>query len=80
MNYKKIIKRIILGLGISNLLMIILFLIIFTTIIGALYQKKNNYNGSYSDLNGVPTEYISDFNEASKLSGIPNWVLAAIAK
>ncbi|MDQ0149629.1 NlpC/P60 family protein [Eubacterium multiforme] len=79
MDYKKLLKRIVAILGISNVIGGILFLTFIATIIGAIQGNKSN-NNSYSELNGVPTEYIEYFNEASKLSGIPNWVLAAIAK
>lgn len=78
MDYKKLIKKILLALGLSNVIIIILFFIILLSIIGAVHQKNNSV--SSSDLNGVPAEYIEYFNEASKLSGIPNWVLAGIAK
>lgn len=45
--------------------------------------KKSNSNGNINaDLSalGVPMEFIPYYEEASKLTGIPNWVLAAITK
>lgn len=30
--------------------------------------------------NGVPSEFIADFDYAAEISGIPNWVLAAVSK
>lgn len=78
MDYKKIVKRIIVGFSLSSFAILILFLIIITAIIGAIQNK--NQNSGYHNLVGVPVEYIGFFNEASQLTGIPNWILAAIAK
>ncbi|MGU8770440.1 NlpC/P60 family protein [Clostridium perfringens] len=64
------------------------FFIIFTLLLGSITMmifqvKKSNSNGNINaDLSalGVPTEFVQYFNEASELIGIPNWVLAGIAK
>ena len=64
------------------------FFIIFTLLLGSITMmifqvKKFNSNGNINaDLSalGVPTEFVQYFNEASELIGIPNWVLAGIAK
>lgn len=64
------------------------FLIIFTLLIGSITMiifqtKKSTSNGNLNaDLSalGVPIEFIPYYEEASKLTGIPNWVLAAITK
>ena len=64
------------------------FFIIFTLLLGSITMmifqvKKSNSNGNINaDLSalGVPTEFVQYFNEASDLIGIPNWVLAGIAK
>ncbi|MDK0553529.1 NlpC/P60 family protein [Clostridium perfringens] len=64
------------------------FFIIFTLLLGSITMmifqvKKSNSNRNINaDLSalGVPTEFVQYFNEASELIGIPNWVLAGIAK
>lgn len=64
------------------------FFIIFTLLLGSITMiifqtKKSNSNGNINaDLSalGVPMEFIPYYEEASKLTGIPNWVLAAITK
>ncbi|MDK0980757.1 NlpC/P60 family protein [Clostridium perfringens] len=64
------------------------FFIISTLLLGSITMmifqvKKSNSNGNINaDLSalGVPTEFVQYFNEASELIGIPNWVLAGIAK
>ncbi|NGT95967.1 cell wall-binding protein [Clostridium perfringens] len=64
------------------------FFIIFTLLLGSITMmifqvKKSNSNGNINaDLSalGIPTEFVQYFNEASELIGIPNWVLAGIAK
>ena len=64
------------------------FFIIFTILLGSITMiifqtKKSKSNGNINaDLSalGVPMEFIPYYEEASKLTGIPNWVLAAITK
>lgn len=52
--------------------------------IAAMAITTNNNDvtaGVSGNLNGkVPIEFIEDFNYASQVSGIPNWVLAAVCK
>ncbi len=68
----------ILAINISTLLSVILISVISISLIGVISKKKTvSVN---SNLTGVPSEYIPYFNEASEIYGIPNWVLAAIAK
>lgn len=44
-------------------------------------NNKDTTIGGSGNLNGkVPSEFIEDFNYASQVSGIPNWVLAAVCK
>lgn len=78
--FKRIIKIIlwILG-GISPI--IIMAIIIFAGFF-MISSSNGNSNGTNSSLVGVgvPEELIADFNYASGVSGIPNWVLAAICK
>ncbi|EPB8219299.1 bifunctional lysozyme/C40 family peptidase [Clostridium perfringens] len=54
--------------------------VVFIAFFGALMYITEENNNSNANLIGVPTEYIQYFNEASDLTGIPNWVLAGIAK
>ena len=65
------------------------FFIIFTLLLGGItmvlfqLKKSSNSNGNINtDIGalGVPAEFIPYYEEASKLTGIPNWVLAAITK
>jgi len=62
------------GLAIT---MISIMVIAFFGALNYEVESGNNINGS---LNGVPTEYIEYFNEASKIFNLPNWILAAVAK
>ena len=55
-------------------------IVVFIVFFGALIYITEENNNSNANLLGVPTEYIQYFNEASDLTGIPNWVLAGIAK
>lgn len=61
--------------------------LILTLLIGslamAIFQiNSSKNNNSHADIGagGVPAEFVQYFNEASDLTGIPNWVLAGIAK
>ncbi|BDU81159.1 NlpC/P60 family protein [Clostridium perfringens] len=54
--------------------------VVFIAFFGALIYMTEDSNNSNAILNGVPSEYIEYYNEASTLTGIPNWVLAAITK
>ena len=65
------------------------FFIIFTLLLGSMtmvlfhLKKSSNSNGNINtDIGalGVPADFIPYYEEASKLTGIPNWVLAAITK
>lgn len=82
LNYLKLIfKRIGMKIVFSNIGVISLIILIFVG--GAslgLNQSETSSGGGFSSLNGVPTELIPYFNEASTLYNIPNWVLAGVAK
>ncbi|MBY0756292.1 C40 family peptidase [Clostridium sardiniense] len=81
MDKKKIIKKIIFTIGISNFLGFLLIIIFIAGLFGIIEEQNKNNNISFdSTLVGVPTEYIPYFNEASELTGIPNWVFCGIAK
>lgn len=55
--------------------------VVFIAFFGALiYITEDSNSNSNAILNGVPSEYIEYYNEASALTGIPNWVLAGITK
>ena len=54
--------------------------VVFIAFFGALIYMTEDNNNSNAILNGVPSEYIEYYNEASTLTGIPNWVLAGITK
>ena len=55
--------------------------VVFIAFFGALiYMTEDSNSNSNAILNGVPSEYIEYYNEASALTGIPNWVLAGITK
>ncbi|MBO3390422.1 cell wall-binding protein [Clostridium perfringens] len=55
--------------------------VVFIAFFGALiYMTEDSNSNSNAILNGVPSEYIEYYNEASTLTGIPNWVLAGITK
>ncbi|MHC9368331.1 C40 family peptidase [Clostridium perfringens] len=54
--------------------------VVFIAFFGALIYMTEDSNNSNAILNGVPSEYIEYYNEASTLTGIPNWVLAGITK
>ncbi|WP_415331533.1 NlpC/P60 family protein [Clostridium perfringens] len=55
--------------------------VVFIAFFGALiYITEDSNSNSNAILNGVPNEYIEYYNEASALTGIPNWVLAGITK
>ncbi|MBO3399373.1 C40 family peptidase [Clostridium perfringens] len=65
------------------------FFIMFTLLLGSMtmvlfhLKKSSNSNGNINtDIGalGVPADFIPYYEEASKLTGIPNWVLAAITK
>lgn len=57
----------------------IMLLIVMALIMGIAGDDENKGNPN-SSLNGVPSEFVESFNYASHISGIPNWVLAAVAK
>ncbi len=79
---KNRIKQITKAIVMSNLSLLLLFIFCTTILISVFFGTRANHsegliNGS---LNGVPQEFIPYFNEASEVIGIPNWVLAAVAK
>jgi len=78
---KRILKRIIKMLGVfssTSLFFIILVSSIMLFFFGSkVTDDSMRINGS---LSGVPQELIPYFNEASELIGLPNWVLAGVAK
>ncbi|MEG1482900.1 MAG: C40 family peptidase [Cetobacterium sp.] len=81
-NEKKLIKKLVKGLVLSNAGFMLL-LVIFTSAIGiALVGEKKLNDSSITDLVGlgVPEEFIPYFNEATSIFNIPNWCLAAVAK
>ncbi|MDU1308328.1 MAG: C40 family peptidase [Clostridium perfringens] len=79
---KKIIKKIIVTIGISNCLVFFLATIIMIGVVGIVGEsnKKNYSNITDIGAMGVPLEFVPYFNETAELVGIPNWVLCAIAK
>ena len=79
---KKIIKKIILTIGVTNCLVIFLATIIMVGVIGIIGEGNKKSYSNITDIGamGVPLEFVPYFNETSELVGIPNWVLCAIAK
>lgn len=77
-NVKRFIKYI-LSINLSTFLTLFLVSTIAITIIGAKHKSSFDIPLN-ATLNGVPSEYIPYYNEASEIYGIPNWVLAAISK
>lgn len=75
---KRFIKYI-LSINLSTFLTLFLVSTIAITIIGAKHKSSFDIPLN-ATLNGVPSEYIPYYNEASEIYGIPNWVLAAISK
>lgn len=67
---------------ISNLSLLLLFILCISTVSAFFLGTKNNHSDNLinGSLNGVPQELIPYFNEASEILGLPNWVLAGIAK
>ncbi|MGV2640849.1 cell wall-binding protein [Clostridium perfringens] len=79
---KKIIKKIILTVGVTNCLVIFLATVIMVGVIGIIGEGNKKSYSNITDIGamGVPLEFVPYFNEISELVGIPNWVLCAIAK
>ncbi|WP_415349549.1 NlpC/P60 family protein [Clostridium perfringens] len=79
---KKIIKKIILTIGVTNCLVIFLATIIMVGVVGIIGEGNKKSYSNITDIGamGVPLEFVPYFNETSELVGIPNWVLCAIAK
>ena len=79
---KKIIKKIILTIGVTNCLVIFLATIIMVGVVGIIGEGNKKSYSNITDIGamGVPLEFVTYFNETSELVGIPNWVLCAIAK
>ena len=79
---RKIIKKIIFTIGISNCLIFFLVFIILSGVVGIIGENNKKNTSGESDIGamGVPIEFVPYFNETAKLVGIPNWVLCAIAK
>ncbi|ELC8428402.1 cell wall-binding protein [Clostridium perfringens] len=79
---KKIIKKIILTIGVTNCLVIFLATIIMVGVIGIIGEGNKKSYSNITDIGamGVPLEFVPYFNETSELVGIPNWILCAIAK
>ncbi len=75
---KRFIKYI-LSINLSTFLALFFISAIAISVIGAKHNSSINTTIN-SNLNGVPSEYIPYYNEASEIYGIPNWVLAAISK
>ncbi|MEG0297824.1 MAG: NlpC/P60 family protein [Clostridium sp.] len=76
---KKVGKYALWSIGTSGPVVLILMLIMVATM--AVTTNKNTAIGGVGNLEGkVPAQYIEDFNYASQVSGIPNWVLAAVCK
>lgn len=81
-SYKRVkkIKRFIkylLSINFFTFLALFFISVIAIALIGAKNKSSENIN---SNLNGVPSEYIQYFNEASEIIGLPNWLLAGIAQ
>ncbi|WP_416187960.1 NlpC/P60 family protein [Clostridium perfringens] len=79
---KKIIKKIILTIGVTNCLVIFLATVIMVGVIGIIGEGNKKSYSNITDIvaMGVPLEFVPYFNETSELVGIPNWGLCAIAK
>ncbi|MGV1115352.1 bifunctional lysozyme/C40 family peptidase [Clostridium perfringens] len=79
---KKIIKKIILTIGVTNCLVIFLATVIMIGVIGIIGEGNKKSYSNITDIGamGVSLEFVPYFNETSELVGIPNWVLCAIAK
>ena len=79
---KKLKKKILAFLGISNAMIIIVGLFTFSLVAIIIANEMNKENVEMGDIGalGVPAEYVEYFNEASKIFHVPNWVLAAVAK
>ncbi|WP_330616371.1 C40 family peptidase [Terrisporobacter sp.] len=79
---KKKIKKMIRAIVISNLSLLLLLTFCISSILALALGTKNNHSDSLinGSLNGVPQELVSYFNEASEIIGLPNWMLAGIAK
>ncbi|MGL5084398.1 MAG: NlpC/P60 family protein [Clostridium sp.] len=59
----------------------IIFLGSMAVVMGMVSDNETTEgNPNVSLGNGVPSEFIADYNYAAQVSGIPNWVLAAITK
>ncbi|WP_422389189.1 NlpC/P60 family protein [Clostridium baratii] len=81
MSNGKIIKKIIFTIGLSNCFIFLLIFVFIAGIFGMVQEENKNQDTSTGvTLVGVPAEFIPHFNEASELTGIPNWVLCGISK
>lgn len=78
----KILKLVIKMLGLFSSTSLIFIIILISSIYLFFYGSEvtNDSLRINGSLSGVPQEYIEYFNEASEVIGIPNWVLAAVAK
>ena len=76
---KKIGKYALWSIGTSGPVVLILVLIMVATM--AVTTNKKTAIGGVGNLEGkVPAKYIDDFDYTSRVSGIGNWVLAAVCK
>ncbi|WP_343349242.1 C40 family peptidase [Terrisporobacter petrolearius] len=76
-------KLFIKAIGSLNLLFLFsIFFVIsfFLILVGAKSSSKSGDGYFNTTMNGVPSEFIEYYNEASEIYGIPNWVLAGISK
>lgn len=77
---KRLIKYLLYSLGGSSVVIGGISLILLA-VIGVQALENSNSIGGSGNLEGkVPAAYIADFNYAAEVSGIPNWVLAAVCK
>lgn len=81
---KKLVKKAIKILAGSQIIFFLIFIIMICSLALVLQKNKNSDGGfgDFSDIGalGVPIKLVPYFNEASEVIGIPNWVLAAVAK
>lgn len=79
---KKRIKIIIKTIVASQLSFLLLLILTVSTLMSIFMGDASKSDNAWTQgsLNGVPQEFIPYFNEASEVIGIPNWILAAVAK
>lgn len=75
----KLILKILLSLKLSILGILIGSVCAFLIFLSA-YNVNNTSSIPNTSLVGVPEEFVPHFNEAAGIMGIPNWVLAGVAK